>query len=80
MKLLRRKKVKLNFVLAAMASCFCMLLVTPIIGEQFGFANSFSESVVSDYEVSVEGQKKYILDIVESRLGILGKTQNLYLR
>ena len=42
MKLLRRKKVKLNFVLAAMASCFCMLLVTPIIGEQFGFANSFS--------------------------------------
>ena len=42
MKLLRRKKVKLNFVLAALLSCFCMLLVTPIIGEQFGFANSFS--------------------------------------
>ena len=31
-----------------------------------GFANSFSESVVSDYEVSVEGQKKYILDIVKA--------------
>ena len=42
MKLLRRKKVKLNFVLTALLSCFCMLLVTPIIGEQFGFANSFS--------------------------------------
>lgn len=42
MKLLKRKKVKLNFVLAALLSCFCMLLVTPIIGEQFGFANSFS--------------------------------------
>lgn len=31
-----------------------------------GYANSFSESVVSDYEVSVEGQKKYILDIVKA--------------
>ena len=31
-----------------------------------GFANSFSESAVSDYEVSVEGQKKYILDIVKA--------------
>ena len=31
-----------------------------------GFANSVSESAVSDYEVSVEGQKKYILDIVKA--------------
>lgn len=43
MKILKRKKVKLNFVMAAFSSCFCMLLVTPIIGEQFGFANSFSD-------------------------------------
>ena len=40
MKILKRKKVKLNFVMAAFASCFCMLLVTRIIGEQFGFVSS----------------------------------------
>lgn len=43
MKLLRTKKAKLKFVVSAMAACFCMMLVTPYIGEQFGFANSFSE-------------------------------------
>ena len=43
MKLLRTKRAKLNFVLSALAACFCMMLVTPFIGEQFGFANSFSE-------------------------------------
>lgn len=42
MKILRTKKAKLNFVIAALLSCFCMMLVTPFIGEQFGFANSFS--------------------------------------
>ncbi len=42
MRILKRKRVKLNFVMAAIASCFCMMLVTPFIGEQFGFANSFS--------------------------------------
>lgn len=43
MKILRTKKAKLNFVISALASCFCMMLVTPFIGEQFGFANSFSD-------------------------------------
>ena len=43
MKILRTKKAKLNFVLSALAACFCMMLVTPFIGEQFGFANSFSD-------------------------------------
>ena len=43
MKLLRTKRAKLNFVLSALAACFCMMLVTPFIGEQFGFANSFSD-------------------------------------
>lgn len=42
MRILRTKRTKLNFVIAAFASCFCMMLVTPFIGEQFGFANSFS--------------------------------------
>lgn len=42
MRILRIKKAKLNFVIAAFLSCFCMMLVTPFIGEQFGFANSFS--------------------------------------
>ena len=43
MKILRTKKAKLNFVISAFLSCFCMMLVTPFIGEQFGFANSFSD-------------------------------------
>ena len=43
MRLLRTKRAKLNFVVSAFMACFCMLLVTPIIGEQFGFANSFSD-------------------------------------
>jgi hypothetical protein len=42
MRILKRKKVKLNYVIAALLSCFCMMLVTPFVGEQFGFANSFS--------------------------------------
>lgn len=42
MKLLKTKKAKLKFVISALLSCFCMMLVTPFIGEQFGFANSFS--------------------------------------
>ena len=42
MRILRTKRAKLNFVTAAFLSCFCMMLVTPFIGEQFGFANSFS--------------------------------------
>lgn len=43
MKILRTKKAKLKFVISALAACFCMMLVTPFIGEQFGFANSFSD-------------------------------------
>ena len=43
MKILRTKKAKLKFVISALASCFCMMLVTPFVGEQFGFANSFSD-------------------------------------
>ena len=42
MKLLKTKRAKLKFVLSALSACFCMMLVTPFIGEQFGFANSFS--------------------------------------
>ena len=43
MKILRTKKAKIKFVISALASCFCMMLVTPFIGEQYGFANSFSD-------------------------------------
>ena len=43
MKLLKTKKAKLNFVLSALLSCLGMMLVTPFVGEQFGFANSFSD-------------------------------------
>ena len=43
MKILRTKKAKLKFVISALAACFCMMLVTPFIGEQYGFANSFSD-------------------------------------
>lgn len=43
MRILRTRKAKLKFVVSALAACFCMMLVTPFIGEQFGFANSFSD-------------------------------------
>lgn len=43
MRILRTKKTKLKFVVSALAACFCMMLVTPFIGEQYGFANSFSD-------------------------------------
>lgn len=43
MKILKTKKARLKFVISAMASCFCVMLVTPFVGEQFGFANSFSD-------------------------------------
>ena len=43
MRVLRTKKAKLKFVICAMAACFCMMLVTPFIGEQYGMANSFSD-------------------------------------
>jgi len=42
MRILKTKKAKLKFIMSALAACFCMMLVTPFIGEQFGFANSFS--------------------------------------
>lgn len=48
MKLLRTKKAKLNFWKAAFASCFCMMLVTPFIGEQFGLPGSFSDVYLDD--------------------------------
>lgn len=43
MRILKSRKAKLKFVVSALAACFCMMLVVPFIGEQFGFANSFSD-------------------------------------
>lgn len=43
MRILRTKRAKLNFVISALATCFLMMLVVPFIGEQYGFANSFSD-------------------------------------
>lgn len=48
MKLLKTKKAKLNFIKAAFASCFCMMLVVPFIGEQFGLPGSFSDVYLDD--------------------------------
>ncbi len=42
MRILRTRKAKLKFVISTLTACFCMMLVVPFIGEQFGFANSFS--------------------------------------
>ena len=75
MRLLRTKRAKLNFVVSAFMACFCMLLVTPIIGEQFGFANSFSDVYVDgnhigaileleDYEMS-HYDKEYVVYLSE---------------
>lgn len=43
MRILRTKRAKLNFVVSALATCFLMMLAVPLIGEQFGFASSFSD-------------------------------------
>lgn len=43
MRILRTKRAKLNFVISALVSCFLMMLAVPLIGEQFGFASSFSD-------------------------------------
>lgn len=51
MKLLRTKKAKLNFVKAAFACCFCMMLETPFIGEQFGLPSSFSDVYLDDVHI-----------------------------
>ena len=58
MRILKRKKVKLNFVLAALTSCFCMMLATPFIGEQFGFANSFSNIYLDGEYIPLEFDTK----------------------
>lgn len=43
MRILRTKRAKLNFVISALTACFIIMLTVPFIGEQFGFANSFSD-------------------------------------
>lgn len=51
MKLIKTKKAKLNFIKAAFASCFCMMLVIPFIGEQFGLPSSFSDVYLDDIHI-----------------------------
>lgn len=51
MKILRTKKAKLNFLKAVFVSCFCMMLETPFVGEQFGFPSSFSDVYLDDVHI-----------------------------
>ena len=80
MKLLRRKKVKLNFVLAALLSCFCMLLVTPIIGEQFGFANSFSNVYLDGEQIGAIKDPANVEELLlEARLQLAKEQKEMVL-
>ena len=80
MKILKRKRVKLNFVLAAFASCFCMMLVTPFIGEQFGFANSFSNIYLDgEYIGSIKDPANVESLLLDARLALAKEQQTMVL-
>ena len=80
MKILKRKRVKLNFVLAAFASCFCMMLVTPFIGEQFGFANSFSNIYLDgEYIGSIKDPANVENLLLDARLALAKEQQTMML-
>ena len=80
MKILKRKRVKLNFVLAALTSCFCMMLVTPFIGEQFGFANSFSNIYLDgEYIGSIKDPANVETLLLDARLSLAKERKTMML-
>lgn len=80
MKILKRKKVKLNFVMAAFASCFCMMLVTPFIGEQFGFANSFSNIYLDGEHIgAIKDPANVESLLLEARLALAKEQKSMVL-
>ena len=80
MRILKRKKVKLNFVLAALTSCFCMMLATPFIGEQFGFANSFSNIYLDgEYIGSIKDPANVEALLLDARLSLAKEQKTMML-
>ena len=80
MKILRTKKSKLNFVISALASCFCMMLVTPFIGEQFGFANSFSNVYLDGEHIgAIKDPANVEAMLLDARLQIAKEQKNMVL-
>ncbi len=80
MRILKRKKVKLNFVLAALTSCFCMMLATPFIGEQYGFANSFSNIYLDEeYIGSIKDPANLESLLLEARLSLAKEQKTMML-
>jgi len=80
MKILKRKKIKLNFVIAALTSCFCMMLVTPFIGEQFGFANSFSNIYLDGEHIgAIKDPANVESLLLEARLALAQEQKSMVL-
>lgn len=80
MRILRTKKAKLKFVISALASCFCMMLVTPFIGEQFGFENSFSNVYVDgNYIGAIRDPANVEALLLEARLQIAQEQKKMVL-
>ena len=80
MKILRTKKTKLKFAVSAMAACFCMMLVTPFIGEQFGFANSFSDVYLDGTHIGAIKDPANVENmLLEARLQLAQEQKNMVL-
>lgn len=80
MKILRTKRAKLNFVVAAVVSCFGMMLVTPFIGEQFGMANSFSDIYLDGECIGSIKDPAHVEDLMlEARLQIAKEYKKMVL-
>lgn len=80
MRALKSKKLKLKFVVSAMAACFCMMLVTPFIGEQFGFANSFSDVYLDgNYIGAIKDPANLEALLLEARLQIAQEQKSMVL-
>ena len=80
MKILRTKKTKLKFAVSAMAACFCMMLVIPFIGEQFGFANSFSDVYLDGTHIGAIKDPANVENmLLEARLQLAQEQKNMVL-
>ncbi len=80
MRILKTKKAKLNFVISALVSCFAMMLVTPFIGEQFGFANSFSDIFIDGEKIgSIKDPANVEALLLEARLQLAQEQKTMML-
>ena len=80
MRILRTKKAKLKYVISALLSCFCMMLVTPFIGEQFGFANSFSNVYLDGEQIGAIKDPANVEELLlEARLQLAKEQKEMVL-